>query len=311
LLLMKKSVRLMLVVFALSAIATYSCKEKEPTPEPTAKLNFYFSVDDAKKQVAFTPMINFGDNFRWDFGDGNTSNEKNPVHVYAVGGTYDVKLSVTGRGETKEITKEVPLALSNLQMLAGDNKFPNGKKWRLSINHSTTDRFALADANLSVYNGVYLSAGILGMGLGLSEVYEDEYVFKNDGSFQHIPVHGGSFASTLYAAVNGHSVIKLASEKDYEFLCYAAFTPEQNATYTFAENQDFSLATAYGPVTYRNVMTLDFSGKEFIGFMDYTRKCIVLSLRPESMQLAIFASLAGPGIQPPTHALILTFEVVR
>ena len=110
---MKKSIQLLVVVFVLSAIATISCKEKEPTPEPTETLNFFFSVDNAAKQVAFTAMINYGDVFLWDFGDGNTSNEKNPVHIYAAAGTYAVKLSVSTREEKKEITKQVTVGSLN------------------------------------------------------------------------------------------------------------------------------------------------------------------------------------------------------
>ena len=34
----------------------------------------------------------------WDFGDGNTSTENNPVHTYTTSGTYDVSLSVVGDG---------------------------------------------------------------------------------------------------------------------------------------------------------------------------------------------------------------------
>ena len=36
----------------------------------------------------------------WDFGDGNTSTEENPVHTYTTAGTYDVTLSVVGDGGT-------------------------------------------------------------------------------------------------------------------------------------------------------------------------------------------------------------------
>lgn len=311
---MNKSVQLLIVVFAISAIATFSCKEKQPTPDPTEKLNFFLSIDDAAKQVAFSAMINYGDVFLWDFGDGQTSNEKNPVHVYAEGGTYDVKLSVTGKGQTKEITKEVSVALTNMLMLAGDNsRFPNGKKWRMSVSHSSTDKFAESDANFTTVTT--LAEGILGMGLGLSEVYEDEYLFKSDGTYQQLPKHGGAFASTLYAmaTTGGASIIKVASEKEYEFLCYAAYNPETDATYTFIpEKYDFTIATAYGPMTYKDVMTLDFSGAAFIGFMDHTRKCIVRNLTPTSMQLVLFASLEPTGATTlPTHAMWITFEVVR
>ena len=32
--------------------------------------------------------------WQWDFADGTTSNEQNPIHVYATGGTYNVRLTV-------------------------------------------------------------------------------------------------------------------------------------------------------------------------------------------------------------------------
>ena len=36
----------------------------------------------------------------WDFGDGNTSSDTNPIHTYTTSGTFDVSLSVTGDGGT-------------------------------------------------------------------------------------------------------------------------------------------------------------------------------------------------------------------
>ena len=304
-------------VFALSAMTIFSCQEKEPVSDPTANLNFFFSVAD--KKVAFTAMINYGDVFLWDFGDGQTSSEKNPVHVYDVGGTYDVKLSVTGKGATKEITKEVSIALSNLQMLAGDNRYPNGKKWKISSSHSATDKFALADDNFTPVQA--LSTGILGdMGLGLDWVYDDEFVFKSDGSYQHLPKHGGSLAGLVYVMVTtqGAGILKATATSQEFGLCYAAYTPETGATYTFEENRDFTISTVstngntVTERTYKNVMTLSFSGTEFIGFMDFTRDCIILSLTPEKMQLALFVcTTQAANYNKPTHAVLLTFEVVK
>ena len=41
--------------------------------------------------------------WQWDFGDGNTSNQQNPVHIYQSAGTYTVKLTVTsGAGSATE-----------------------------------------------------------------------------------------------------------------------------------------------------------------------------------------------------------------
>jgi PKD repeat protein len=36
--------------------------------------------------------------WRWEFGDGAVSEERDPVHVYQVPGTYDVRLTVSGSG---------------------------------------------------------------------------------------------------------------------------------------------------------------------------------------------------------------------
>jgi glucose/arabinose dehydrogenase len=36
--------------------------------------------------------------WHWEFGDGGTSNERDPLHVYYFGGSFDVRLTVTGSG---------------------------------------------------------------------------------------------------------------------------------------------------------------------------------------------------------------------
>lgn len=47
----------------------------------------------------------------WDFGDGTTSTEKNPTHIYADYGIYNVTLTVTdANGNTDSITRTVNVA---------------------------------------------------------------------------------------------------------------------------------------------------------------------------------------------------------
>ena len=46
--------------------------------------------------------------WHWDFGDGATSTEREPTHVYAADGTYAVTLTVTdNEGNTDSLTREV------------------------------------------------------------------------------------------------------------------------------------------------------------------------------------------------------------
>ena len=55
-------------------------------------------------QVAFSNnSMGIINSVTWDFGDGETSNEMNPVHVYKSAGTFNVGLMVIGR--TEEITE--------------------------------------------------------------------------------------------------------------------------------------------------------------------------------------------------------------
>jgi PKD repeat protein len=56
-----------------------------------------FDKDINDLQVSFTDFSSAGTNeWMWDFGDGNTSNEENPVHLYAAPGTYEVCLTING-----------------------------------------------------------------------------------------------------------------------------------------------------------------------------------------------------------------------
>lgn len=46
--------------------------------------------------------------WQWSFGDGSTSNQKNPTHQYATAGTFTVSLKVTNTlGQSDEISKQV------------------------------------------------------------------------------------------------------------------------------------------------------------------------------------------------------------
>jgi PKD repeat protein/uncharacterized protein (DUF2141 family) len=61
--------------------------------EPAAEeSDFDFTAD--QDEVTFTNNSSEGD-YLWDFGDGSTSDEENPVHSYAESGTYQVCLTLT------------------------------------------------------------------------------------------------------------------------------------------------------------------------------------------------------------------------
>ena len=88
----------------------------EPIPAPNFTANpMVQTYPDAT--VTFTNATNPGPwTFSWDFGDGNTSIQENPVHTYAEPGTYTVKFYVNNgdcidsTGTTIVINPRLPIA---------------------------------------------------------------------------------------------------------------------------------------------------------------------------------------------------------
>lgn len=53
--------------------------------------------------IQFTDSSTYVDTYFWEFGDGGTSTQANPLYTYYVAGTYNVTLTVTGPGGTASI----------------------------------------------------------------------------------------------------------------------------------------------------------------------------------------------------------------
>jgi PKD repeat protein len=66
---------------------------------------------DAPLTVTFIDNSRGASEWRWDFGDGTTSDQQNPVHVYIEPGKYDVTLTVgnidIGGGDIFTMKKEI------------------------------------------------------------------------------------------------------------------------------------------------------------------------------------------------------------
>lgn len=270
------------------------------------------------KRVAFQGLTHSATAWSWDFGDGTTSNQQNPVHVYSESGYYTAVLTATDAAGSS-ITKEVQLALdiTPYVLLTGGATANEGKTWRLSSSHSDNDYFANADSELTAFDGAPkpLPAGIFGAGLGMSEVYEDEFTFYFDGKYeQDVKGDNAAFSGLLYQFVNSGGA-DIVNDGGSDFgLCTGSFIPEANLTFSYVENENFQISSVYGPggsLTYQNVMTLDFSGNAFVGFLDFESKVIVQDITDSSMRLVMFLAASQDFIGVNTNALVLTFEVVQ
>ena len=96
--------RLLIMITAVTIL--YSCK-KDTTPKLTDLL-YDLTVDG--NQVAFKTITTGISSYRWDFGDGGSSTDANPVHEYAGKGKYVTTLYATINGSVTEASTVIRIA---------------------------------------------------------------------------------------------------------------------------------------------------------------------------------------------------------
>ena len=90
-----------------------------------AELDFYQDNDS----VSFTNLSTNYESVLWDFGDGNTSFDENPTHVYTASGNYTITLSALTNGGCLLDTSSVTISVS----VSTDIKELTSKKVLISI----------------------------------------------------------------------------------------------------------------------------------------------------------------------------------
>lgn len=101
-------------------LALFACNEKNTPSTPDKNTGKDTSTDtkptsdfSVYKQsvfvVKFTNKSTGATSYEWDFGDGTTSTEENPVHDYKKAGTYSVTLAAKNSAWRAETTKKFNL----------------------------------------------------------------------------------------------------------------------------------------------------------------------------------------------------------
>ena len=336
---MKQKIIYVITTTIMLSCLLISCNEQDNEFKFPFSVDIFYSVD--AKQVAFTALTHSAVSWNWDFGDGSTSTDQNPVHVYEDGGYYVANLNALD-ADGNTISKEVKLAieLTPYSLLTGDYTMEgyNGKTWKLTASHSVNDILANSDASFSLLDEDIesLPTGAFDMYLQLPEAYNDEFTFYYNGDYRQNTTDGSSFGGVVYAMMLQQlglaSIVKTGGKAVFgaDVFALSTFNPDDNATFNLIENEDFVIptipdfATSVLPsgvpaITYPGVMTLEFSGSSaFIGIRDFHRKVIVQQITNNSMRLAMFLTLSPDAIisQDPlialsTTAVILTFSVVN
>lgn len=123
------------VRYVIAGVKTAQCIASNPIEADTSDLKITvigspsanFTSAPSGLTVTFTNTSTNAATYLWDFGDGQTSTEKNPVHTYATPGTKAVKLSATNYCNTLSKTSNVVLTsgVRDLEGKVGVQILPN------------------------------------------------------------------------------------------------------------------------------------------------------------------------------------------
>lgn len=169
-----------------------------------------FSYQNNALSVSFTNLTQgTGNSYLWNFGDGTTSNESNPMHTYPAPGTYQATLTATNECGSFTITQEVvidnrtPVVAFDADIQVGcvplevhfmDQSTNDPTSWAWTFEGGTPSSSSEKNP-VVVYNqeGIYDVTLVASNGFG-SSAYEEQ---------SYITVYGPPTAAFTYNLNNG------------------------------------------------------------------------------------------------------------
>lgn len=151
-----------------------------------AEASFTFEV--ASRTVTFTDHSLLAFSYLWNFGDGTTSTEANPVHTYSVNGSYNVCLTVTNDCnestycDSVSVTYNAPPSSTSFDVAINEDQrytfaygsFSYYDEEGNALNHLLLTEVSLATGDSLVVNNVPVGTG--------------SQILKNDiSNFQYVP----------------------------------------------------------------------------------------------------------------------------
>ena len=172
----------------------------EPTlPDSLPEANFEADLTDIKvgAEVHFTDTLSkYATAWFWDFGDGHTSAEQSPSHIYDSVGTYHVKLKVINPTGMDSLIKENYINVDSTIEYGGGVTDIDG-------NHYSTviigEQEWMAE-NLKV--GTYKDGTPITYNEGQWDVGQAYYCWYENDSAQYAPNYGALYSQSAVASGN-------------------------------------------------------------------------------------------------------------
>jgi hypothetical protein len=116
---------------------------------------FRYDIEDtlSTRQITFTDLTRYAPTFwKWTFGDGNSSQEQNPVHTYAATGNYPVCLIASNAHASDTFCRQINVGTIGVEQLpaipkvkVSPNPFSNTLRIDLPAQVGSTTHFVLYD----------------------------------------------------------------------------------------------------------------------------------------------------------------------
>lgn len=177
--------RTFMLLGAFALITFISCKDDVPVPDPIASFQFAVSTENWK-EVTFTNYSQNAESYSWNFGDGQSSTDENPTHIFADAGNYTVTLTATNKDNvSKEFSETITITdpYVALRMLVGESS----KTWKLLRDGVAMGIGPGLDENTGEYN--YTSWWFLENDGTRPCVFNQSWTFNQNGTMTFD--HGG------------------------------------------------------------------------------------------------------------------------
>lgn len=143
-------------ILIVSGTFLVSCGDDEDSPVSNTAPTSLFSVQSegtVGEEIQFTDNSSDADGsidiWAWDFGDGTTSNDQNPVHTYSVANTYEVTLEVTDNGGLmNSISKTITISQGEEENEAPNSSFSVQNEGTVGEGIPFTDNSSDADGSV-------------------------------------------------------------------------------------------------------------------------------------------------------------------
>lgn len=168
----------LLLLIGFSALLVFNaCKKDDPDPDPVNPVaSFQFEISATNfLEVMFTNFSQNATSYEWDFGDSETSTDKDPTHVYAAAGDYTVKLTAkndAGASANYSSTITITDPDEAFKLLTGDES----KTWKLFREGTSMSLGPSAE------NPAGWWAGLTNDGARPC-LYQQEFTFHFDGTY--------------------------------------------------------------------------------------------------------------------------------